>query len=112
MWLNDVAGDLGSEQQTLDGTWNAKLLQSQFAHGIDDDHATATFAQVHERGQQSGMIAGRIAPDNHGAVGHLEIVQCHCGRAGTQGGIQSDPAGLMTVVAAIVQVVGAVEPDH
>ena len=107
--LDKMRGDLRIEQHAPPIAGNAELDHSQFAHWIDDDHLAAASPQMGQRCHQSRVIAGRIAADDHGQIALLQIVQRYRGRAGAEGLIQSDTAGLMAIVAAVVDVVGAVE---
>ena len=55
------------------------------------------------------MVTGRVAADNEHQVGALDVGQRDGGGAGADGAGESDTAGLMAVVAAIIDVVGAVQ---
>ena len=107
--LKVVGGDIGIEQQAAPIAGNAKLDHPQFTHGIDHNHLATTTTQMRQRSHQSRVIAGRVATDDQGQIALLQIVERDGGRAGTQRLIQSHTAGLMAVVAAVVDVVGAIQ---
>ena len=58
------------------------------------------------------MVAGRIAADDEDQVGLFDIFQHDRRRAAADADGQPDAAGLMAIVAAIVDVVRAVEPGE
>ena len=58
------------------------------------------------------MIAGRIAADDEHEIGVLDVVEHDRRGAGAERRCQPDAARLMAVVAAVVDVVRAVEPSE
>ena len=102
--------DLRPEEQADRIAGDAEVHQPGFDNGIDHDHMPAAAANVLECRHQPRMIAGRIAADDEHQVGVLDVFQHQRGRAGSQHAAQSDAARLMTVEAAIVDVVRPVHP--
>ena len=107
--LHVQAGDLAAEKHAARIAGDAKIHHADFAHGIDHDHLPAAAADMHQGRHQARMIAGRITADDEHQVRMLEILQLHGRGAGAERVGQADAAGLVTVVAAIVDVVRAVQ---
>ena len=104
--------DLRPEEQADRIAGDAEVHQPRFDDGIDHDHMSAAAANVLECRHQPRMIAGRVAADDEHQIGVLDVFQHQRRRAGPQHAAQSDAAGLMTVEAAIVDVVGPVHPGE
>ena len=58
------------------------------------------------------MIAGGITPDDDGQVAAFQIFQRNRGSSGPQRLIEPYSTGLMTLVAAVIDIVGTVQSRH
>jgi hypothetical protein len=58
------------------------------------------------------MIAGWIPANDEHQIALIDILQSHRGRARSERSTQANPAGLMAIVAAVIDVVGAIQPSH
>ncbi len=106
--LNVVAGDLRAFQQGHRIARHAKFYQASFSNRVDHDDFAAAASNVHQAGHQPRMIAGRVAADQKHAIRIFQVLQDDRRSPAADTRLQSNPAGLMTVVAAIVDVVGTV----
>ena len=109
MGLDVEAGDFASEQEASDVAGDAEVGHAGFDDRVDDDHLAASAADLHEGAHQSRVVAGRVAADDEDRVCLIEIFERDGAgaRAGDTG--EADAAGLVAVVAAVVDVVGSVE---
>src|SRR5262249_22709612 len=85
---------------------------ADFLDRIDDNDMTAAAADVHQCPHQSRVIRGRVAADQEKQVGALHVFQTNGGRARSDGSCEPHAAGLVTVVGAVVDIVGAVQTSE
>ena len=112
MRLDVVAGDLRTKQQAACVRRHGKVDQTRFAHGVDHHDVAAAPPQQHQLPHKARVVRGGVAADEEYGITLGKIVEDNRRRARAERAADSDPACLMTVVAAVVDVVGAVEASE
>ena len=92
---------------------HAEVDEARFHDRVDDDDLPAAAADLHQRAHQPRMVAGRVAADD-------ETPGRRCSTSSSvtvavpvpSDACQADAAGLVAVVAAVVDVVRAVQPGE
>ena len=107
--LHVHAGDVAAEQQATHVARHVESHQASFNDRIDDDHLAAAAADVQQRAHQPRMVAGRVAADEEYEVGVFQVFELDRRRAAAGDARQSNAAGLVAVVTAVVDVVRAVK---
>ena len=110
--LHVGARDLGPEEERPRIARHGKVDEPRLDDRVDDDHLSATTADHHQRPHQPRVVARRVTADQKHAVGLFHVVELHRAGAGADHARQPHATGLVAVVTAVVDVVGAVEPGE
>jgi hypothetical protein len=110
--LHVHACDLGAEEERPGIARHGEVDRPRLDDRIDGDDLAAAATDHHERPHHPRVVAGGVAAQEHHEVGMLHVVELDGAGARADHARQADTAGLVAVEAAIVDVVGAVEPGE
>ena len=110
--LHIRARDLGAKKQRPRIAGHREVDEPCLDDWIDNDHLAAAAADHHECPHHPRMIARGVATDQEHAVGMLHVVERDGARARANHACEPYAAGLVAVEAAVVDVIGAIEPGE
>src|SRR5262249_48753424 len=110
VWLDVMRRDSTAEEQAADIARHVETHEAGLDDRINDDYLAAATADLAQCAHQPRMVARRIAADNEYTVGFFQIFEVNRRGPVSNDAGEADTAGLMAVEAAIVDIVGAVQP--
>ena len=105
-------GDRRTEQHAAPVRRDPEARQTELTQRVDDDDAAAAPPQLHELGDQPGVIARRIRARDQHQVRLLEILEHHGAGARSIDAREAHAGGVVAVEGAVVDVRGPVGPRH
>ena len=110
MRLHVGARNLGAEDERPRIARHREIHEPRLDDRVDDHDLAATAADHHERAHHPRVVARRVAADEHDKVGVFHVVELHGAGARAHHARQPHAARLVAVVAAVVDVIRAIDP--